>query len=105
MSQRYQEYIKDPINLLEPDRTTYILPSSLSALFPFLDSHIDDFTIQFQNKRGTEVEKVREGIEITNKQFWEVFKMLKEQSELKYFTFTKSISGQWYLIDSRKKKY
>ncbi len=104
MSERYNEYLTDTESYLEPDRTVDILPDSLSCLFPFLDTHIDDFTIQFQNKRNRTVNVLKEGIQITSEQFWEVYNQLKTDPAYRYITTTKSESGKWYLTDKIKRR-
>ncbi len=110
MSELYKEYLKNQEEIIEPAKRED-LPTVLSPLFPFIDSHIDYFLTTYTPEKGRykgiEIESVKEGFEIIHKDFWPTYKELKVTEDLRYFKVLKGRSTDnreaWYFCSALKR--
>lgn len=83
LSQRMNEYLKDPINVLPPRKAWDILDYRTVELLPYLD-HFEDYV---ESMGG----RMKSGVEITDNKAFPIIKKL----ELKIF---KAKNSRWYLF-------
>ena len=83
LSQRMNDYLRDPLNVLPPRKTWDILDYRTVELLPYLDN-FEDYVESIGNR-------LKSGIEITDNRAFPIIKKLG----LKIF---KSKNSRWYLF-------